>query len=180
MSDIRQWLEELGLGQYAEAFEAEQIAFGQVTELTDTDLEKLGLPMGPRKALLKAARELRHGPDDVSMATEPAALASGGDVALQDAAPVSYTPRRLVERILTGRSSLEGERKQVTVLFADVAGYSRLIGEDEAGILAALKAHRREIDSRTSQYNGRTIWLRIMKACDDLLAKKRLEGAAVH
>src|SRR5215813_1536266 len=36
--------------------------------------------------------------------------------------PRSYTPRHLAERILTSRSALEGERKQVTVLFADVKG----------------------------------------------------------
>jgi class 3 adenylate cyclase/tetratricopeptide (TPR) repeat protein len=37
-------------------------------------------------------------------------------------APEAYTPRHLAERILTSRSALEGERKQVTVLFADVNG----------------------------------------------------------
>ena len=36
--------------------------------------------------------------------------------------PQSYTPRHLAEKILTSRSALEGERKQVTVLFADVKG----------------------------------------------------------
>ena len=36
--------------------------------------------------------------------------------------PRSYTPRHLAEKILTTRSALEGERKQVTVLFADVKG----------------------------------------------------------
>jgi hypothetical protein len=36
--------------------------------------------------------------------------------------PRSYTPKHLVEKILTTRSVLEGERKQVTVLFADVKG----------------------------------------------------------
>src|ERR1051325_1896017 len=36
--------------------------------------------------------------------------------------PLSYTPTHLVEKILTSRSALEGERKQVTVLFADVQG----------------------------------------------------------
>ena len=34
--------------------------------------------------------------------------------------PRSYTPKHLAEKILTTRSALEGERKQVTVLFADV------------------------------------------------------------
>src|SRR5689334_17774348 len=43
---------------------------------------------------------------------------------LQD--PRSYTPRHLAEKILTSRSALEGERKQVTVLFADVKGSMEL------------------------------------------------------
>jgi hypothetical protein len=38
----------------------------------------------------------------------------------QDHDPTSYTPRHLAEKILTSRSALEGERKQVTVLFADI------------------------------------------------------------
>jgi hypothetical protein len=36
--------------------------------------------------------------------------------------PDSYTPRHLAERILTSKAALEGERKQVTVLFADLKG----------------------------------------------------------
>src|SRR5271169_6437685 len=36
--------------------------------------------------------------------------------------PASYTPKHLADKILTSRSALEGERKQVTVLFADVKG----------------------------------------------------------
>ena len=35
--------------------------------------------------------------------------------------PLSYTPKHLAEKILTSRSALEGERKQVTVLFCDLA-----------------------------------------------------------
>jgi class 3 adenylate cyclase len=40
--------------------------------------------------------------------------------------PQSYTPKHLADKILTTRSSLEGERKIVTVLFADVADYTSL------------------------------------------------------
>ncbi|KKK97492.1 hypothetical protein LCGC14_2652220, partial [marine sediment metagenome] len=40
--------------------------------------------------------------------------------------PQSYTPKFLAEKILTTRSSIEGERKLVTVLFADVASYTAL------------------------------------------------------
>jgi len=39
---------------------------------------------------------------------------------------VSYTPKHLADKILTSRSALEGERRQVTVLFADTAGFTAL------------------------------------------------------
>ena len=42
-------------------------------------------------------------------------------------APLGYTPSYLAEKILTSRSALEGERKQVTVLFADLKGSTELI-----------------------------------------------------
>jgi hypothetical protein len=40
--------------------------------------------------------------------------------------PKSYTPKFLVEKILTTRSTLEGERKLLTVMFADVAGFTAM------------------------------------------------------
>ena len=40
--------------------------------------------------------------------------------------PQSYTPKFLADKILTTRSSIEGERKVVTVLFADVANYTSI------------------------------------------------------
>jgi len=40
--------------------------------------------------------------------------------------PASYTPKHLADQILITRSALEGERKLVTVLFADVASYTSL------------------------------------------------------
>ena len=42
-------------------------------------------------------------------------------------APLTYTPPYLAEKILTSRSALEGERKQVTVLFADIKDSTELI-----------------------------------------------------
>jgi class 3 adenylate cyclase/predicted ATPase len=44
-------------------------------------------------------------------------------------APDSYTPRHLAEKILTSKSALEGERKQVTVLFADLKGSMELLAD---------------------------------------------------
>ncbi len=43
--------------------------------------------------------------------------------------PQSYTPRHLVEKILTSRTALEGERKHVTVLFADLKGSMELLAD---------------------------------------------------
>ena len=49
--------------------------------------------------------------------------------AMRLAAPRSYTPQHLAERILTSKSALEGERKQVTVLFADLKGSMELLAD---------------------------------------------------
>jgi hypothetical protein len=43
--------------------------------------------------------------------------------------PESYTPKHLAERILTSKAALEGERKQVTVLFADLKGSMELLAD---------------------------------------------------
>ena len=54
------------------------------------------------------------------------------------ASPETYTPKHLAEKILTSRSALEGERKQVTVLFADLKGSMELLADrdpEEAGEL---------------------------------------------
>ena len=50
------------------------------------------------------------------------------------------------------------ERRLAAILAADVAGYSRLMGQDEAGTLARLRAHRRElIDSKIAEHRGRIV-----------------------
>ena len=49
-------------------------------------------------------------------------------------------------------------RKLVAILAADVAGYSRLMGEDEAGTLATMKAHRRELwTPEIERHGGRVV-----------------------
>ena len=50
------------------------------------------------------------------------------------------------------------ERRLAAVLAADVAGYSRLMGANEVGTLAALKKHRREVvDPAIAAHNGRIV-----------------------
>jgi len=58
---------------------------------------------------------------------KPVAAASAARPA--PVSPQSYTPRYLAEKILTSRHALEGERKQVTVLFADIKGSLELLSD---------------------------------------------------
>ncbi len=52
------------------------------------------------------------------------------------------------------------ERRLAAILAADVVGYSRLMGEDEAGTLAQLKAHRKDlIDPKIAEHHGRIVKL---------------------
>ncbi len=59
----------------------------------------------------------------------PALPVASGPVTDAERAPWSYTPAHLTEKILQARPSLEGERKQVTVLFADLKGSMELLAD---------------------------------------------------
>ena len=52
-----------------------------------------------------------------------------GATASRFPSPETYTPKHLAEKIVTSRTSLEGERKQVTVLFADMKGSTELLAD---------------------------------------------------
>src|SRR4030095_3326099 len=52
-----------------------------------------------------------------------------GTAAARVTSPQAYTPKHLAEKILTSKSALEGERKQVTVLFADMKGSMELLAD---------------------------------------------------
>ena len=57
------------------------------------------------------------------------AAVSGAPAGERFVSPESYTPRHLAKKILTSRSAVEGERKQVTVLFADLKGSMELLAD---------------------------------------------------
>src|SRR5713226_6721210 len=62
---------------------------------------------------------------------ECGALLSSGAPAAKFATPDAYTPKHLAEKILTSKAALEGERKQVTVLFADLKGSMELLADQD-------------------------------------------------
>jgi class 3 adenylate cyclase len=71
-----------------------------------------GTPVTPGKKFCRSC--------GAALATEPAG---------RFANPESYTPKHLAEKILTSKAALEGERKQVTVLFADLKGSMELLAD---------------------------------------------------
>ena len=101
MQQIADWLEKLGLGQYAQRFAENDIDFSVLPDLTDQDLERdRRVALGHRRQA--AARHSRT--DGVEKGAPTAAAAAAAPVAPQDTA----------------------ERRQVTVMFSDLVGSTAL------------------------------------------------------
>src|SRR5215472_18654681 len=58
MQQIADWLKKLGMSEYTERFAKNDIEIDNLTELTDHDLERLGVSLGHRRRILRAIREL--------------------------------------------------------------------------------------------------------------------------
>jgi class 3 adenylate cyclase/tetratricopeptide (TPR) repeat protein len=99
--DLSAWLRNLGLGQYEQAFRDNAIGPDVLLQLTTEDLKELGvIPVGHRRKLLDAIAALRVSASPASDDAREARILS--------ASPVDPI----------------GERRQVTVLFADLSGYT--------------------------------------------------------
>ena len=79
------------------------------------------------KAEVIQAKKLAVDEDGAVLVWTGDAATTPAPVSDQEHVPLSYTPAYLVEKILMSRATLEGERKQVTVLFADLKGSTELI-----------------------------------------------------
>ena len=78
MIDVAAWLSQLGLDRYAATFRDAEVTGDILPDLTEADLEKLGLPLGPRKKLLKAIAALDEtAPTPTAHARTPGARPSG-------------------------------------------------------------------------------------------------------
>src|SRR5215472_9029699 len=110
MQQIADWLRKLGMSEYAERFAANDIEIDILPELTDRDLEGLGISLGHRRRILRAIREL-GGPTPA--ASQTAVAPPGHDSA---------------------------ERRQLTVMLCDLVGSTalsvKLDPEDLRGIIA--------------------------------------------
>jgi class 3 adenylate cyclase/predicted ATPase len=125
--DVGIWLRGLGLEQYAPAFRESEIDVDVLPELTEADLEKLGLPLGPRRRILKAIADL---------ADAAKALTAAGPVR---------------------RSFPDGiaERRQLTVMFCDVAGSTALSARlDPEDMRRVLRTYQDACSGMVARYDG--------------------------
>ena len=82
---------------------------------------------------------------------DTAAALAAAPALVQAPAPLTYTPPYLAEKIRTTRSALEGERKQVTVLFADLKGSTELIRD-----LVPEAAQQPQVEAALAQVEGQS------------------------
>ena len=112
MQQVAEWLEKLGLGQYAQRFAENDISFSVLPDLTDQHLKELGVSLGHRLQLLREIANLSK---------------------TVDAAPSAPSrPVPPVAPTVTPPAEPMGERRHVTVLFCDLV--------DSTGISAKLDA----------------------------------------
>ena len=108
MQHMADWLEKLGMSEYAERFAENRIDFSVLPELTDLDLEKLGVLLGDRRKMLRAIRELAN---DILASPRPSKSQDTADI-LAVATPLS----------IPTAGEATGERRYLTVMFCDLVG----------------------------------------------------------
>ncbi|MDF2972470.1 MAG: adenylate/guanylate cyclase [Microvirga sp.] len=130
--DIGDWLRSLGLERYERAFIDNAVDTDVLPELTESDLEKLGLALGDRKRLIRAVRTALPGP--------PAALAANG---------VEIFPQ-------TRRPPIaRAERRHLTVMICDLVGSTALsVRLDPEDMRAVVDAYHAACARITRAYDG--------------------------
>src|SRR5262245_23717812 len=132
MQQIADWLEKLGLGQYAQRFAENAIHFSILSALTDQDLEKIGLTsVGRRPKLLRAIVNLK------------------GIEKITPAVAVAATPPA------TPRAADTAERRQVTVMFSDLVGSTALSARmDPEDLRELISAYQKCLTEAVRRFGG--------------------------
>src|SRR5262245_45139078 len=132
MQQIADWLERLGLGQYAQRLAENDIDFEVLSDLTDQDLEKIGVAsVGHRRKLLRAIANLK----DLETITPAVAIAP---------APPAIP-----------RAADTGERRQVTVMFSDLVGSTALSAQmDPEDLRELISAYQKCVAEAVRRFGG--------------------------
>ena len=129
MQQVADWLEKLGLGQYARRFAENDISFSILSDLTDQHLKEIGVSsLGHKLQLLRAIAELT-GPEKDA----PRVGVQGTTAATQDAA----------------------ERRQVTVMFSDLVGSTALSARmDPEDLREVISAYQKCVADTVQRFGG--------------------------
>ena len=128
MQQIADWLKTLGMSEYAERFEKDRVDFSVLPDLTDQDLEKLGVLLGDRRKMLRAIARLKAVDAPIAAAT-----------AAPDAARTLDT----------------AERRQVTVMFSDLVGSTALSARmDPEDLREVISAYQKCVAETVGRFGG--------------------------
>src|SRR5207344_3259174 len=132
-TDLAEWLGRHGLGQYVQTFAENNIDYSVLPDLTEYDLEKLGVSLGHRKKLLRAIDAVR-----------PAGQARGAtEVSRIDPEAISPVQHR------------DAEFRRITVMFCDLVGSTQLSEKlDPEDLHKLIDAYRRECSTAIGRYGG--------------------------
>jgi class 3 adenylate cyclase len=128
MQQISDWLEKLGLGQYAQRFAENEIDVTVLRHLTDQDLREIGVPLGHRRKILAAIREGVGSPTPAP--AEP----------VTDLEPTSHD---------------SAERRQITVMFSDLVGSTALSARmDPEDLREVISAYQKCVAGAVRRFGG--------------------------
>jgi class 3 adenylate cyclase/predicted ATPase len=129
MQQVADWLDKLGLGQYAQRFAENDISFAVLPDLTDQHLKEIGVSLGHRLQLLRAIAELTSREKDApSFAAPTAPTAAPRDTA---------------------------ERRQVTVMFSDLVGSTALSARmDPEDLREVISAYQKCVAETVQRFGG--------------------------
>ena len=126
MLQIADWLGKLGMAEYAKAFAENRIDVSVLPELTDLDLEKIGVVLGDRRKILRAIRELGG--------TAPSA---------QELVLAAPKPQDTAER------------RQVTVMFSDLVGSTALSARmDPEDLREVISTYQKCVADTVNRFGG--------------------------
>ena len=125
MQRVAEWLEKLGMSEYAQRFAENRIDFSVLPDLTDHDLEKLGVVLGDRRKMLRAIANLE-----------------AHKITVAAAAPAAQ-PRDTAER------------RQVTVMFSDLVGSTALSTRmDPEDLREVISAYQNFVAATVGRFGG--------------------------
>jgi class 3 adenylate cyclase len=137
LPQIAQWLEKLGMSEYAQLFAENRIDLSVLPDLTDQDLEKLGVVLGDRRKMLRAIANLNHAPPTAAPASAP-----------------SYVQPTAATLAVPAPESA-AERRQVTVMISDLVGSTALAARmDPEDLREIISAYQKCVAETVSRFGG--------------------------